>query len=56
MSGYKLNYTDNGIEISMSFPSDLDIYEMQENLTRFLLACSWQLDTINSLFGESIHE
>lgn len=47
---YRLQYIDNDNAVDYEFDANLDIFQLENHLKRFLAACSWCPETINKIF------
>lgn len=48
---YRLQYIADDYKVDIEFKADIDIYKLQEQLTYFLLACSWTPEQVKTLLG-----
>lgn len=49
---YKFYYKDGDTEVTYEMSEECNVYELAENLQRFLLACSWQKCTLDNVFKD----
>lgn len=50
---YKLQYVDKGTVVDYEFDANVDIYQLEDNLKRFLAACSWLPETLDKIFVDN---
>ena len=50
---YKLQYVDGGVVVNYEFDANVDVYQLEDNLKRFLKACSWLPETLDKIFVDN---
>lgn len=51
MYKYTLKYEVDGTETVVTFPGDVDIEQIRNNLRYFLLGCSWMSQQVDEILG-----
>ena len=51
MYKYTLKYEIDGTEVVMTFPGDVNIEQIRNNLRYFLLGCSWMPNQVDEILG-----
>lgn len=49
---YCFQYVDGDSKLDLSFPAEIDITILKENLKMFLIAAGWQEESVNNLFNK----
>ena len=46
-------YVDGGVVVNYEFDANVDVYQLEDNLKRFLKACSWLPETLDKIFVDN---
>jgi len=47
---YELKYKNGNNEINYKFNADLELYQIQDHIQRFLLSCGWVESQLKDMF------